>query len=87
MYKLDTRDKLSKKLEKIAKKNPKQLQILNKKILEILKNPYRFKKLKESLKHFRRIHIDKHFVLIFSIEEETKIVILEDFDHHDNVYK
>ena len=36
---------------------------------------------------WKRVHIDKHFVLIFSVDEENKIVALEDYDHHDKIYK
>jgi mRNA-degrading endonuclease RelE of RelBE toxin-antitoxin system len=32
-----------------------------------------------------RVHIG-HFVLSFSIDEESKTVMLEDFEHHDNAY-
>jgi len=35
----------------------------------------------------KRVHINKHFVLTFSIDKEKKIVMLEDFDHHDKIYK
>jgi mRNA-degrading endonuclease RelE of RelBE toxin-antitoxin system len=35
----------------------------------------------------RRVHIDKSFVLVFSIDETEKTVIIEDYDHHDKIYK
>lgn len=34
---------------------------------------------------WKRVHIDKHFV--FSVDEDCKTVTLEDFDHHNNIYK
>ena len=87
MYSIDIRPSLSKKLIKLAKKNPKQAEIIAKKSEEIVLNPHRYKNLKSPLQHWKRVHIDKHFVLTFSIDEETKTVVLEDFDHHDNIYK
>jgi len=31
--------------------------------------------------------VDKHFVLTFSVDEKTKTVIFEDYEHHDNIYQ
>lgn len=72
---------------KLAKKNPKQLEITYNKIKEIRFNPHHYKKLSRPLEHLRRVHIDKSFVLVFSIDESKKIVIIEDYDHHDKIYK
>lgn len=58
-----------------------------KKVDGIVINPQRYKNLRAPLQHLRRIHIDEHFVLTFSVNTKTKTVILEDFDHHDNIYK
>jgi YafQ family addiction module toxin component len=86
MYNLIIREELDSKFEKLAKKNKKQLEIILNKADEILENPHRYKNLKAPMNHFRRVHIDKHFVLIFSVDEESKTVTLEDYDHHDNIY-
>ena len=86
MYNLIIREELDSKFEKLAKKNKKQLEIILNKADEILENPHRYKNLKALMNHFRRVHIDKHFVLIFSVDEESKTVTLEDYDHHDNIY-
>ena len=85
MYNLIIREELDSKFEKLAKKNKKQLEIILNKADEILENPHRYN-LKAPMNHFRRVHIDKHFVLIFSVDEESKTVTLEDYDHHDNIY-
>jgi YafQ family addiction module toxin component len=86
MYNLIIREELDSKFEKLAKKNKKQLEIILNKADEILENLHRYKNLKAPMNHFRRVHIDKHFVLIFSVDEESKTVTLEDYDHHDNIY-
>lgn len=86
MYTLIIREELDSKFEKLAKKNKKQLGIILNKVDEILKNPHRYKNLKAPMNHLKRVHIDKHFVLVFSIDEESKTITLEDYDHHDNIY-
>ena len=87
MYKLEIRPSLQKKLEKLAKKNSKQAEIIVKKSEEITLNPQHYKNLRAPLNHWKRVHIDKHFVLTFSVDEESKTVILEDYDHHDVIYR
>ena len=87
MYSLDIKPLLKKKLNKLSKKNPKQAEIIAKKSEEIIRNSYSYKNLKAPLNHWRRVHIDNHFMLTFSINEKTKTVTLEDYDHHDNIYK
>jgi len=86
MYLLDLREKIKEKFHKMEKKENKQLQMINKKILQIREDPHRFKPLSNAMKGQRRVHIDKSFVLVYSIDENTKTVILEDYDHHDKVY-
>lgn len=86
MYKLEIRPSLQKKLEKIAKKNFKQAEIIVKKSEEIILNPHHYKNLRAPLNHWKRVHIDKHFVLTFSVDENTKTIILEDYAHHDEIY-
>jgi len=63
------------------------LELIDKKVLEILDNPYRFKPLKKPLQNKKRVHIGGSFVLIYEVNEDKKTVILLDFDHHDNIYK
>ena len=87
MYELSIKPELLKKLEKLRKKNKKQVIIILKKIEEILTNPNRYKNLRAPLNNWKRIHIDKHYVLTFSVNDKSKTVILEDYDHHDNIYK
>lgn len=86
MYSLDIKPELDKKLEKLYKKNRKQYDILIKKAEEILQNPQHYKNLRAQLQHLKEVHIDKHFVLTFSVDENTKIVTLEDYDHHDRIF-
>jgi YafQ family addiction module toxin component len=86
MYSLEIRKSVEKTFHKLAKKNPKQLAIIEKKVQEILENPSHFKNLRAPMQHLKRVHIDKSFVLVFSVNDDAKTVILEDYDHHDNIY-
>jgi YafQ family addiction module toxin component len=86
MYKLNVKPELAQTLDKLRKRNIKQYQIIKNKAQVILNNPHRYKNLRAPMNHLRRVHIDKHFVLVFSVDEESKTVTLVDYDHHDNIY-
>ncbi len=87
MYSLRVREELDKKFAKMANNDPAQLKIINKKVAEVLKNPHRYKNLRAPLNDRKRVHIDRHFMLTFSIDEGAKTVILEDYEHHDRIYR
>ncbi len=86
MYSLEVRESVDRIFSKLSKKNPKQMQIIYKKIKQVLENPLHFKPLRAPMQHLRRVHIDKSFVLTYSVDEQNEIVVIEDYDHHDNVY-
>ncbi len=87
MYKLSVKESLDRKLKKLGKKDRELLLLIDKKVKEILQDPFRFKPLKKPLQNKRRVHVGGSFVLIYEINEEKSIVTLVDFDHHDNIYK
>lgn len=86
MYKLNIKPEFAQTLDKLRKRNIKQYKIIINKTQEILNDPHRYKNLKAPMNHLKRVHIDKHFVLVFSVDEESKTVTLVDYDHHDNIY-
>ena len=86
MYSAVISEKLDVKLSKLFKKSRKQYDILMKKISEIILSPQHYKNLKPPMQKLKRVHIDRSFVLIFSVDENTKEVIFEDYDHHDKIY-
>jgi YafQ family addiction module toxin component len=86
MYSLEVRESVDRTFSKLAKKNPKQMRIIDKKIKQVLETPLHFKPLRAPMQHLRRVHIDKSFVLTYSVDEQNEVVIIEDYDHHDNVY-
>ena len=86
-YSLEVEEHTERKFRKLAKKDKAQLEIINRKIQEILENPYQFKPLRGDMHGARRVHIGKSFVLIYEVEEDRKLVRILDYEHHDNVYK
>ena len=87
MYKLAIKENLDKKFTKLKKKDRELLVLIDRKVREILDNPYRFKPLRKPLQNKRRVHVGGSFVLIYEINKDEKIVTLLDLDHHDNIYK
>ncbi len=90
MFDFDLSDELKIIIRKLVQKDKKKVEIINKKIKEIINCDNRgidhYKNLRHDLKHLKRVHIDKHFVLTFSVDKEKNFILFVDFDHHDNVY-
>ena len=88
MYDLYIKDTADKIFKKLAKKNPKQLKIIYKKIEEIRNNlEHEYKHLRQPFQNFYRVYINSHFVLIFNINHTDEIVTIYYFGHHDEVYR
>ncbi len=91
MFDFDLTDELKAKLMKISKKDKKKAEIINKKIKEIINSDSisieHYKNLRYDLKEYKRVHIDKHFVLTFKVDIPNNFILFVDFDHHDIIYK
>ena len=89
MYNFERSDKLIKILKKLFKKDKRRYEATLNKINEVISSddPNHYKNLKRPLQHLKRVHVDKSFVLVFSVDETKNTVIIEDYDHHDNIYK
>lgn len=46
-----------------------------------------FKNLKKPLQQFKRVHVNKSFVILFKINHDQKIVCFRKYNHHDKIYK
>ena len=90
MLDFDLSDELKIKIRKLVKKDKKKVEAINKKIKEITSSDHtsieRYKNLRYDLKHFKRVHIDNHFVLTFKVDKQKNFILFEDFEHHDKVY-
>lgn len=91
MFDFDLSDELKFVIRKLIKKDKKKVEIINKKIKEIVNNDNstidRYKNLTYGLSNLKRVHIDKSFVLTFKVDKTENFILFVDFDHHDNVYE
>ncbi|MBU2616714.1 MAG: hypothetical protein KKB79_01900 [Nanoarchaeota archaeon] len=88
MYALEIKEEADKIFRKLSIKNVNLLDIINKKIIDIMENPkHSYKFLRKPLQGFNRTHIDKNFVLVFKIDHKNQKIIIYYFNHHDKVYK
>lgn len=90
-FDFDLSDELKLVIKKLQKKDRARIIILNKKIKEIVSNDAnsvdRYKNCRYDLKEYKRVHIDKSFVLIFKVDKEKNHILFERLKHHDEVYK
>ena len=86
MYNLEVEEEVFKAFKKLAKKDRKHLEALNKKIEQILNDPFQFKPLKHPLEGLRRVHVGS-FVLIYEVLENQKTVRVLKYKHHDQAYQ
>ncbi|MBT3866241.1 hypothetical protein HOF78_04055 [Candidatus Woesearchaeota archaeon] len=74
-------DKIFSKLDKFY------LRSISNKVEDICSNPFKkYKFLRKPLNGFNRVHLNKHFVLIFRIDHFHQSVTLFHYAHHDEVY-
>lgn len=90
MFDFDLTDELKFKIRRLVKKDKRKVEIINKKIKEIIgndaKSVLRYKNLKYGLSVYKRVHINAHFVLIFKVDIAKNFILFVDFEHHDNAY-
>ena len=91
MFDFNLTDELKLIIEKLAKKDKKRTEIINKKIKQIINSDstsiQHYKNLRHDLKDFKRVHIDSSFVLVFKVDIPNNFILFVDFDHHDKIYK
>ena len=89
MRKFDIEEKLHQILKKLFKKDRNRYEIIWKKINEIINsaNLEHYKNLKHPMNDFKRVHIDKSFVLVFKYDKTNERVRFYDLDHHDKIYR
>ena len=89
MYRRERSEKLKRALKKLYKKDKVRYEATLKKINEVIKStiPNRYKNLSYDLKEFKRVHIDSHFVLVFKVDDNNKVIKFEDLKHHDSIYR
>ncbi len=90
MFEFDISDELKVLMRKLSKKDKIRISILNKKVKEIINNDTssidRYKNCKYDLKDFKRVHIDKSFVLLFRVFKDKNMIYFWRLEHHDKIY-
>lgn len=90
MFDFDLSDELKLIIRKLVKKDKKRVEIINKKIKEVINNNkesiQHYKNLRYNLSDFKRVHIDRSFVLVFKVDIFNNFILFVDFDHHDRIY-
>ena len=89
-FKYNLSEELKKTLKKLYKKDKKRYEATLKKIEEVSSRNIQtidfYKNLRHELKDFKRVHIDKSFVLTFRVYREKKFILFQRFKHHDQIY-
>ena len=88
MYSYENKPPFKKILKKLSKKEKTAYERILRKIQEIINSDdvEHYKNLKHDLKDFKRVQIGEK-VLVFKFDKTDKIIVFEDFDHHDNIYR
>jgi len=90
-FKYEFSEELEETLEKLFKRDRQRYEITLKKIEEITQRDGNtidyYKNLRQDLKKYKRVHIDKSFVLIFRVFRNEKIILFDKLQHHDDIYK
>ena len=91
MFDFDLTDELKIIIKKLVKKDKKKVEVINKKIKEIVNSDAQsighYKNLRHDLKEYKRVHLVRSFVLVFKVDISNNFILFVDFDHHDKVYK
>jgi len=91
MFDFNLSDELKLIIKKLIRKDKKKVEIISKKIKEIINSDKQsiqhYKNLRHDLKDYKRVHIDKSFVLAFKVDILSNFILFVDFDHHDKIYK
>lgn len=91
-FEFDLTDKLKFKIKKLVKKDKKKVEIINRRIKEVIATDSkdidgRYKNLRHDLSDRKRVHIDGPFVLTFRVVKSKNFILFLDYDHHDRIYK
>lgn len=91
MYEVVIRPELAPVFDNLKIKDPKAYQNIKKKIEQVSitleLNPNHCKNLRAPLQKYKRVHVNKSFVLVFQVDTENKLMIVYDYDQHKRIYK
>ena len=82
-FNIEFSSQFEKSIKKLKRKDKTLFNQIQKKLIDIVQNPERYKTLRNVFAGYRRIHFGP-FVLIYKIEDN--IVRIISLDHHDKAY-
>lgn len=82
-YVIEFSSQFEKSIKKLKKKDKILFDQIQKKLIDLVQNPERYKTLGNVLAGYRRLHFGP-FVLIYKIEKNVIRII--SLDHHDKAY-
>ncbi|MBU1975098.1 MAG: type II toxin-antitoxin system mRNA interferase toxin, RelE/StbE family [Nanoarchaeota archaeon] len=82
-YVIEFSDEFEKSMKKLKKKDKIMFNKIQRKLLELIKNPEHYKPLRNVLAGYRRIRFGS-YVLIYTMD--GNIVRIISLDHHDKAY-
>ncbi|HNW05802.1 MAG TPA: addiction module toxin RelE [archaeon] len=84
-------NELKETIKKLYSKDKKLFLELQKKINLIIscdkETINHYKNLRYGLSDYKRVHVGKSIVLLFSVDVQNNTVYFVKFDHHDKIYK
>jgi len=91
MFTFDISDELKILITRLIKKDKRRSEILQNKIEEIIHSDIstidHYPNCKYGLKQYKHVHIDKSFVLLFSVDKNLRHVYFYRLGHHDDFFK
>lgn len=85
MYGIEIRTHLDETFKELAKNNPRQMKLLASRLDAMVEQPRVYQGLHFPFVGKGRVHIGSS-VLLFSVDDEKQTVVLEDYEHHDEIY-
>ena len=88
VYAYEIKPHLQRILNKLSKKDKSFYERVMDKIEEVSNSAdvEHYKNLRQDLKDFKRVQVGEK-VLVFKFDKTNKIIVFEDFDHHDKIYR
>ncbi|MBS3061581.1 MAG: addiction module toxin RelE [Candidatus Diapherotrites archaeon] len=90
-FSYDLSDELKATIGVLAKKDKVTAEALQKKIKQIvscdLHTIEHYKNLRYDFSDYKRVHVNRNFVLIFRVFKKEQHILFDRFRHHDDVYK
>ena len=89
MFSFDISDELKAILSKLSKKDNVRAGIIYKKVEQIIsydkKSIEHYKNLRQDLAEYKRVHIDKSFILLLKVKKSKKHILFVNLKYHNNI--